>query len=188
MINIYFGICACVFPARAAAVSNCSGCGLDHFCHAGVLTCRIDFHTVDAPECSTSSANSSSKAHQPSAVSRLAASIKARLAGSFSAALGGESPVSLEDDDTGRQMIEAAKVGQIRQEIKDGMLACVRHRDMSMLCMLLSANCRNFSCPAGLSYSSRVVSLPSLDLCLPSLDLCLKSWSVPETATEVFAV
>jgi hypothetical protein len=115
--HLFWHLCVRV-PCACSSSIHCSGCGLDHFCHAGVLTCRIDFHTVDAPECSTSSANSSSKAHQPSAVSRLAASIKARLAGSFSAALGGESPVSLEDDDTGRQMIEAAKVGQVRQENK----------------------------------------------------------------------
>lgn len=75
-------------------------------CYTPFPPCSIDFHTVDAPESSTTP-----KPSQPLSVSRLAASLKSRLAGSFSAAVNErESPVVLSEVDTGRQLIEAAKV------------------------------------------------------------------------------
>jgi hypothetical protein len=50
-----------------------------------------------------------SKFSQASAVARLSASLKTRLGGSFSV-LGADNPVSFEEHETGRQLIEAAKV------------------------------------------------------------------------------
>jgi hypothetical protein len=74
-----------------------------------IALCRIDFHTVDAPETSSTTADSTPKGSRPKAISRLAAQLKTRLAGSFAAVSGADS-VCLEDDDTGRQLIESAKV------------------------------------------------------------------------------
>ncbi len=70
----------------------------------------------------------SSKAAQTSAVARLTASIKTRLAGS-SSVLGADSPVSLNEHDTGRQLIEAAKVG--------GVNIHVHHLQMLLVAPLL---------------------------------------------------
>lgn len=65
-------------------------------------------HTVDAPE-GSDGIQGISKSPQASAVGRLSASLKTRLGGSFSV-LGADSPVSFEEHETGRQLIEAAKV------------------------------------------------------------------------------
>jgi hypothetical protein len=63
---------------------------------------------VDAPE---SSGAGTPMPPQPLSVSRLATTLKSRLAGSFSVAADeSESPVLLSEVDTGRQLIEAAKV------------------------------------------------------------------------------
>lgn len=64
---------------------------------------------MDAPEPSSTTAHSTPKVSRPLAVARLAANLKTRLAGSFAAVSGAES-VCLEDDDTGHQLIESAKV------------------------------------------------------------------------------
>lgn len=72
----------------------------------GTAAYGIDFHTVDAPEASAGA----DKPAQPVAVTRMSASLASRLAGSFSAVVGTDTAISLEEVDTGRQLIEAAKV------------------------------------------------------------------------------